>query len=202
MNPVPDTLAPIIYIPRYVALPDLALVQLRDDLRWERRLDAPRGEYYSNDHGAPYTYGRGRGVRTYEARPWHPFMLEMRGHIEKLLRLDPHCKGTGPLDVCFLNRYENERDHLGWHADDSPEMDHERPIAIISLGAERDIEFRLKDTNDPPFHRQRLAAGSLCVMPAGMQRIWEHRIGKASFKCGPRISLTYRGFVKPPTSSI
>jgi len=26
------------------------------------------------------------------------------------------------LDVCFLNRYLDARDWLGWHADDSPEM--------------------------------------------------------------------------------
>lgn len=182
----------IIHHTDYVALPTLLLDTLRDDLDWERRSDAPRGEYYVNDSGAPYTYGRGRGVRTYLSKTWHPYMLSLRVGLEKYL-------STGPFDACFLNRYENERDHLGWHADDSPEMDHARPIAVISLGAERDLEFRPKGGTQA-VHRVHLTNGSLLVMPAGMQRDWEHRIGKSSSKCGLRISLTYRGFVKPATS--
>ena len=35
-------------------------------------------------------------------------------------------------NVCFLNRYDDQRNHLGWHADDSPEMDHDHPIAVVS----------------------------------------------------------------------
>ncbi len=37
--------------------------------------------------------------------------------------------------------------------------------------------------------------GSLCLMHAKMQETWQHRIPKASFSCGERISLTYRGYV-------
>lgn len=80
----------IIHHTDYVALPTLLLDTLRDDLDWERRSDAPRGEYYANDSGAPYTYGRGRGVRTYLSKSWHPYMLSLRVGLEKYL-------STGPL---------------------------------------------------------------------------------------------------------
>lgn len=42
-------------------------------------------------------------------------------------------------DICFLNKYKDETHHLGWHADDSPEMDGSHPIASISFGAPREI---------------------------------------------------------------
>lgn len=181
---------PITYVHDFVPDPDEALRALRDELTWERRPDAPRGEYYANDNAVPYTYGRGRGQRTYHPRPWHSVMLKLRERIEAHL-------GCGVLDVCFLNRYENAREHLGWHADDSPEMDDARPIAVVSLGAERPIEFRPIAARTLRPAGFILGHGSLCVMHAGMQDTWEHRIGKASFQCGLRISLTYRGYVDP-----
>jgi alkylated DNA repair dioxygenase AlkB len=127
------------------------------------------------------------------------------------------------MDVCFLNRYLNQSNALGWHADDSPEMDDERSIAVVSLGAEREIWFRpaLKNavckicseqklhkpdcsesdftgtlrTNDV-IEKLKLSHGSVAVMAPGMQDIWEHRIPKCDRHCGERISLTFRGYVK------
>ena len=39
------------------------------------------------------------------------------------------------FEVCFLNRYHDQSDHLGWHADDSPEMDDSRPIGIVRISS-------------------------------------------------------------------
>ena len=101
------------------------------------------------------------------------------------------------LEVCFANRYLNQRDQLGWHADDSPEMDDERPIAVVSLGVEREIWFRQQHHSlGPTVEKLKLEHGSLCLMLPGMQLSWEHRIPKASFQCGTRISLVYRGYVE------
>src|SRR5262249_3664707 len=112
------------------------------------------------------------------------------------------------FDVCFLNRYHNQSDQLGWHSDDSPEMDDERPIVTVSLGVEREIWFRPIPIAPPPdkmlthldIHRtvqkQKLGHGSILVMKPGMQDAWQHRIPKASFTCGERISLTFRGYVQ------
>jgi len=196
MNP------PILYLPKFVPNPDQAFASLRDELAWERRETTPRCEFYSNDFPHPYTYGAGRGVRTYHPQPFHPVMMAIRKLVEDV---------TGSvLEVSFLNMYSGglpgvedpskmpSSDQLGWHADDSPEMDDTRPIGIISLGAEREIWFRqnprLVPQQGEPY-KLKLGHGSLCTMKPGMQRTWQHRIPKAGFVCGIRISITLRGYV-------
>lgn len=203
-------LAPVGYYPNFVHNPDEAFTRLRDELEWERRGDAPRFEYYCNDTPKPYVYGKDRGRRLYEPRPYHPIILSIRTALENL--------AGAVFDVCFLNRYLNQSDHLGWHADDSPEMDDARPVASVSLGVEREIWFRTKPvpglrgqegdhvildqahTEDglvlvPSIQKLSLGHGSLCLMAPGMQDAWQHRIPKAGFQCGERISLTFRGYV-------
>lgn len=159
---------------------------LRDELAWVRIGSTPRSEYYVNDVPRPYTYGSGRGVRTYAPQPMHPAIHEIRSVLGLI--------APGRYEVCFLNRYLDQRDQLGWHADDSPEMDDAHPIAIVSLGALRDIHFAPNaDLTDRAVLR--LGHGSLAVMAPGMQDTHKHRIPKAGFIAGERISLTFRGYV-------
>jgi alkylated DNA repair dioxygenase AlkB len=182
--------APILYTPNFFSATANGLFEGLKELAWVRRDNAPRMEYYCNDIPASYTYSKGRGQRTYEPQPWG---------IVKFIRdvVQDACKTK--FEVCFLNRYLNQRDQLGWHADDSPEMDDTRPIAILSFGAEREIWFRpvlgFQKFGEP--EKWKLGHGSLCLMQPGMQDRWQHRIPKASFACGERISLTFRGYVKP-----
>jgi alkylated DNA repair dioxygenase AlkB len=128
---------PVRYTESFIKEHQAAFNELWKELDWERRDKTPRREYYANDVVVPYTYGQGAGVRTYEARPWHPRMKAIQAQVEAL---------TGArLGACFLNGYENSRDQLGWHADDSPEMNDTLPIAIVTLGAKRDIWFCPRD---------------------------------------------------------
>lgn len=162
------------------------------DYLWEnipfvRRDNTPRMECWMNDYNVEYTYGSGRGVRTYDPDPYDPIVLEIRDKIRN---------ETGAyVDACFINGYINERDHLGWHADDSEEINNYVPIGVISYGAEREIWFRPKGASGSHTDSVLLKPGSLLLMGAGMQETWEHRIPKHSASCGPRISLTYRGLV-------
>ncbi len=64
----------------------------------------------------------------------------------------------------------------------------------MSLGVEREIWFQPNPKNGT-VQKLTLGHGSLCLMAPGMQDTWQHRIPKASFTCGERISLTYRGYV-------
>ena len=143
-----------------------------------------------NDLNRPYTYGKGDYARTYVPKQWHDVVLA----AQTKLNADHGFWAEG----CFLNGYENERDHLGWHADDSPEIDHARPIASISLyenpSDARAIWFR---ENGAATHEAvSMAHGSLVLMGAGMQQTHQHRIPKHGAKCGPRISLTFRGMLR------
>jgi alkylated DNA repair dioxygenase AlkB len=182
---------PITYLPGFVDNPTETFNALWAELAWRRIGETPRREYYCNDFDKAYTYGRGAGVRTYERQPYHPAIMATRHKLENLTNTS--------FEVVFLNGYENSRDQLGWHADDSPEMDPNRPIAIVSLGAEREIWFTEQgDVRDPGKRTAlKLQHGSLCLMAPGMQRTHFHRIPKAGFECGPRISETFRGYVEP-----
>lgn len=183
--------APITLIENAINNPEKVFSVLWNELAW-RDVAGPRLEYYCNDIPVPYTYGRGVGVRTYDPQPVHPAIAACREVVEKLT--------VAVMEVCFLNGYRDGSDHLGWHADDSPEMDPRRPIAIVSLGARREIYFREKGPASLGFDTEKvwLPSGSVCIMPAGMQETHFHRIPKASYSpCGARISLTFRGYVKP-----
>lgn len=178
--------APVNYDASFISEPASLFKVLWDGLAWERRGSTPRREFYCNDVPVPYTYGRGAGVREYLPSPWSPALLAVKAAVEDRL----NC----PMEVCFLNGYEEAKDHLGWHADDSPEMDDERPIAIVTVGAEREIWFR-PNSDTLAVENLLLEAGSVCVMAPGMQDTHQHRIPKAGFICGPRISMTFRGYV-------
>lgn len=192
-----------VYIPNFIAneRADEMFRELWDGLNWERRSDAPRREYWTNIFNRDYSYGRGAGLRTYQAQASHSAVDECA------LGLIHHPEVLVDFEGCFLNGYEGARDWLGWHEDDDPGIDHSKPIAIITLyGGEgvdtpRSIQFREKldsldgKANYGPIVDLPLEHGSLCLMPAGFQTTHQHRIPKAGFEAKSRISLTFRSLL-------
>lgn len=161
---------------------------LLDNLVWERRDTTPRCEYWCSTLGEDYTYGVGAGQRTYKAHE----MIHVVDHIGGLAANWFEC---APFEGCFLNLYMDGRDALGWHADDDPKIDHDRPIAVVTLGASRDIQFKSMVSGSHP-ETVALTHGSLLFMNPGMQQTHFHRIPKIKHggeNHGMRISLTYRG---------
>ena len=190
------------------SLADFRFHFLERELAWTRYGTTPRMEYYVNRAGAyPYTYGRGEFARTYQPQPSNAVIDEIWEEAENFAGVQ--------FDVCFLNRYVNQSDHLGWHSDNSPEMDDARPIATVSLGAEREIWFRKIPAGDAglvvngnewevlgypkasAIVKLRLPHGSILCMGPGVQDTHQHRIPKSSAACTDRISLTFRGYVPP-----
>ncbi len=160
-----------------------------------------------------YTYGAGRGIRTYTSTEYHAVVLNIQEALNKHIM---SCASTYPwtpikgadtcgnkctnnyqYNVCFLNRYDNKEQHLGWHADDSPGMDHKHPIAVVSFGQPREIWWRENGHKGeiPLSQRQLLDHGSLFVMPEGFQLTHQHKIPKGDRTMAPRVSLTYRHYV-------
>mgnify|MGYP001551085731 CR=1 FL=1 len=179
--------APIIYIPNFIPTEDLA-DRLWSDLAWTQ-VAGNRREYYANAiPGGTYTYGRGIGQRTYQPQPTHPVIEQLRAAVQQ--------KTLCALEAVVLNGYEDGNDALGFHSDDSPEVDPQRPIAVISLGEIREIMFRPRPDLgvEGDVERLTLGSGSLLIMPAGMQQTHQHRIPKAGRVCGKRVSLTFRGY--------
>lgn len=171
------------------------------DLPWERRVEARAEAFVALQPGIAYGYGAGRGWRVYRAGAmgqWvRAVMLGAEAAVEALT-------GRAPgFSACFANRYEGQRQALGWHRDDHRAVladgtpgepaAHSAPIAVVSYGAERDFWWRAWPGGGA-HDAIRLADKSLLVMPAGFQEVAEHRIPKAPGPCGPRISLTFRAF--------
>jgi len=90
----------------------------------------------------------------------------------------------------LLNAYDDGRHHMGWHADNEPELGHDPAIASLSLGAAR--RFDLKHRHHPWQMSVELTSGSLLLMTEGLQRHWLHRLPKQSQVKHCRINLTFR----------
>lgn len=179
-----------------------AFESLWNGIDWERRDDAPRMEYWTNTLHRDYTYGRGAGIRTYSHRPMPPEVIAGRVLLEAKLGFD--------YEGCFLNGYDasrNRQDWLGWHEDDDTGINHDRPIAIVTLYGKKDaalrkIAFREKLGIDAdgkmtygPVEEVFLENGSLMLMPAGFQSKYQHAIPKVPGAWDSRISMTYRSLI-------
>jgi alkylated DNA repair dioxygenase AlkB len=201
-----------IYIPNFMdtVTSDEMFHNLWNDLNWERRSDAPRREYWTNVFDRPYSYGRGAGLRTYEAQPSTTDIRLCNIMIRNELVRQNMASDDDKLmffEGCFLNGYEGAKDWLGWHEDDDQGIDHTKPIAIVTLygglgvDTPRSIQFREKlgEIDGKMTHGLvedlPLAHGSLCLMPAGFQSTHQHRIPKAGFNAKSRISLTFRSLL-------
>jgi alkylated DNA repair dioxygenase AlkB len=160
--------------------------KLVSEVPWANR-DAPRDECFMSLKPLEYTYGKGF-TRTY-------ISITMTETVKKIMDLVNKTYNT-EYDICFLNFYKSEKEHLGWHADDSPEMDENHPIGVISFGADRYIWVKLNGVtgNIPDEDKYLLEDGSLFVMPAGFQNYYLHKIPKNDKPCGGRISLTFRKY--------
>ena len=182
-----------IFIPKYVS-EDLFPV-LRDEVPWVNR-NSPRDECFMSAPGAPRTYSYGNNnerrlkQHTYHAVDMTPPLLALMGRLNEEFKTS--------YNVVVLNYYKDERQHLGWHADDSPEQDLDHPIAVLAFGAERYIWVKEKGYkgDTPDSDKYLMTKGSLFIMPGGYQNDHQHRIPKHDRKCDGRISLTYRKLVR------
>ena len=180
---------PVVYLPNTAFGSILTVDQLCSLAPWEQRTSA-RYEAFWSTRNEPYTYGQGRGTRTYYPSPMPDLILELKKHMESQVK--PHVGFPLGMDMClcFVNRYDTQYQHLGWHADDSPEQDDDMPIVVQSYGAERELWIRPNGTMD--VSRLKLEHGSTLIMLPGMQQTHQHRIPKHPQPCGMRISLTWR----------
>lgn len=158
------------------------------DLEWLKVTEA-RKEYFMAHNTLSYTYGLGKAARTYVSKPFSKSVSMIMSKLNEVYNCN--------YNVCFLNRYDNAKMQLGWHADDSAEMNKKHDIAVVSFGVEREIWWKEKDLKGtiPPENKQLLANGSLFIMPAGFQDSYFHRIPKSDKECGIRISLTFRNYI-------
>lgn len=95
-----------------------------------------------------------------------------------------------PYTHVGLNLYRDGRDSVAPHGDRQAELVPGWPIAIVSLGAPRDMLVRAHAGGSA--RRVTLEPGSVLVMSHASQRTHEHGIPKSARAAGPRISLAFR----------
>ncbi len=144
----------------------------------------PRLIAWHGDNDAPYTYS---GLRLLPA-PWTPTLLDIRANVEHA------CAAT--FNSVLLNYYRDERDSMGLHSDDEPELGQLPVIASVSLGASRTFTLKHKRNRALQPIRLNLASGSLLLMRGDTQRNWRHGVPKSPQPCAARINLTFR-LVRP-----
>jgi alkylated DNA repair dioxygenase AlkB len=140
----------------------------------------PRLLAWYGDREASYRYS---GIR-HEPLPWLPLLAQLRERVEAL--------SGARYNSVLANLYRNERDSMGLHADDEPELGAQPTIASLSLGEERIFRLKHRSRKDLAPLRLPLGAGSLLVMKGETQQHWKHEIPKQTRPCGARINLTFR----------
>lgn len=134
-------------------------------------------------HGeARYTYS---GL-TLDPLPFTDLQLAIKAAVEE---------ASGyRFNSVLLNYYRNERDSMGMHSDDEPELGPQPVIASVSFGETR--TFILKHKRSKETVKVDLPSGSVLLMSGDTQRNWLHGINKSARSLNPRVNLTFRIIVQ------
>ena len=147
---------------------------------WGRTSPQPRLVAFYGDDALVYAYS---GV-TLTALPWTPEILRLKNRVEQ-------CCGHAFNNV-LLNYYRDQRDSMGFHSDDEPELGPCPVIASLSFGAERQFVLKHRHRDDIADVRLALPSGSLLLMKGATQANWKHGVPRTARACGPRVNLTFR----------
>lgn len=146
-----------------------------------RQFTLPRLQTWHADNGIRYSYSN----NLLETKPWTPVLMDIRAKIEAYLSIS--------LNSVLVNYYRDGEDHVGWHADDEPELGEQPLIASLTFGAERRFEFKQKrglEKGHVILHN-----GTLLIMRPSFQHHWLHRVPKTHDAVTGRINLTFRRVV-------
>ena len=186
LTPIPLDDGELAFLPQLpLALPaDEVLARLIAETAWRAETVTVFGKRHLQPrlvawHGeAAYRYS---GL-TLAPLPFTPLLQQIRSAAESVTG----CRYNSVL----LNYYRNERDSMGMHSDDEPELGPAPAIASISFGATRVLVFRHKRTGQTV--RLALPHGSLLFMAGATQKNWLHGINKQARPLGARVNLTFR----------
>jgi len=105
-----------------------------------------------------------------------------------------------PYNHVLINRYRNQHDAMGWHADDEPELGQNPVICSVSLGATRNFLLKPKAARGAMARRlaRELEHGSLLIMGGALQHHYRHAVLRQTPAAGERINLTFRLLQRPP----
>jgi alkylated DNA repair dioxygenase AlkB len=147
-----------------------------------RQFVLPRLQTWHADVGIRYSYSNNLLI----TRPWTPLLSEIRAEVETFLGF--------AFNSVLVNCYRNGEDHVGWHADDEPELGKQPLIASLSFGEDR--YFALRHKKSAAHDRILLSHGTLLIMQPAFQHHWLHSIPIEQNRTHSRINLTFRKVVR------
>lgn len=186
LTPIPVEDGELAFMPQLpLALPNAEVLQrLLDETAWREEMITVWGKQHlqprlSAWYGeASYTYSG----KTFTPLPFTPLQLQIKEAAER---------ATGHrFNSVLLNCYRNERDSMGFHSDDEPELGPDPAIASVTFGEAR--TFILKHKRLPRTVKLDLTDGSLLLMAGALQKNWRHGINKETKPRGLRVNLTFR----------
>lgn len=139
----------------------------------------PRKTFWYSKENREYTYS---GIKVLPV-PYPEAIKRLNKLVEE--------KSGYKFNSVLLNLYRDGDDKVSWHADDEKSLGKEINIASISVGAERDFQFKSKH-NSADKEEIVLTHGSLLVMHSPIQDHWLHQIPVRKKVSEPRINLTFR----------
>ena len=173
-----------LYIPDFLQKPEQVLKKIENavDLQYHnikifgKEIKEPRSTSFLSTKEMTYKYS---GVQR-NGLPYPPVILQIREKIEK----EVHCK----FNSCLINSYKDGQEYMGWHNDNEPELGKKPNIACVSLGSERDFQFKSSNLQ----YDIALKSGSLFLMRDSFQEIYKHQLPKRLKLKDRRISLSFR----------
>ena len=148
-------------------------------LMFGKMIPQPRFTAWYGDEGKSYKYS---GL-TMQPKPWNEGLLTLKKAIEPLAKVT--------FNSVLLNWYRDGQDHMGWHADNEPELGKNPTIASVNFGVSRRFLLRRKDNKNEKIEIL-LHHGSLLLMRSAMQHFWQHSLPKAAKVKENRVNLTFR----------
>lgn len=129
---------------------------------------------YGQHNEEPVATYRGKSFLTEPIPLW---LKQLKAPIEKFLGVD--------FNAVIMNKYRDGKDHIGWHQDDEKFLAH-TIIASLSLGCERDFQFRTDMSH--PIEQITMRSGSLLVFKDGLH----HSLPKRAGVSDTRYNITFR----------
>ena len=161
--------------------------QLESTVQWKQEgmkmygkyIDFPRLTAWYGEEGSVYKYS---GIVN--------IPLPFTSLLSKIKEAVEHKIGE-EFNSALLNLYRNEKDSMGWHSDDEPELGVNPTIASISFGETRLFQFKHKKIQKTTKNFL-LPNNSMLLMKGTTQHNWVHQLPKSSKACNPRINITFR----------
>ena len=150
--------------------------------KWNHRLDRWKSHSYDN------------------------FLLNLQNLIQKecnnyLSEIDISIPNFNSI---LLNYYENGKNEIAFHKDNQISFGEYPTICILSVGAERELQFERTEVNKLKRNQgesnlncsYNLQHNSLFIMGGSAQKYWAHSIPVKNNEHNPRWSITFREYLE------